>query len=87
VAIDSKREVENTEKKAEQVLTEAKQKITAELGKSRADINQSLADMEAKRKDLEELARQAGINIIETDKEISRIVNSRPRKGRGRRNN
>jgi hypothetical protein len=78
--------VDSTRSKVDTTLEASKKRVDSEISRARSDIDKSLQAMDDKKKELEELARQAGINIIEAEKEISRINNSKPRKGRGRRN-
>jgi hypothetical protein len=83
----TKADMEEIRRIALKQVSDSKKEMSVELAKAKSELEKTVLDMENKRELLEDLARKAGENIIETGRIIARNSNQQPRSGRGRRNN
>ena len=67
-------------------IEKMKADMSAQLDTAQSELKKAVDQMESKREMLEDLAKSAGQNIIETGKVIAQSSNAQPRNRRGRRN-
>jgi hypothetical protein len=68
------------------VISKLKAEMSSHLDTAQSELRKTVAEMESKTEMLEDLAKSAGQNIIETGRMIAQNSNSQPRSKRGRRN-
>jgi len=83
----AKRSSDEMSRDALNTISNLKTEMSSHLDTAQSELRKAVADMESKTEMLEDLAKSAGQNIIETGRRIAQNSNSQPRNKRGRRNN